>query len=87
MTNPNPSPKPVASIHWFNWLGYPTVIGDDDQVVAGVLTAVQWQPNGGIFLITLGGTTLRYAGTDQITIATPAAASQYFFGAGIVPQT
>jgi hypothetical protein len=82
-----PAPQTVKSIHWFNWVGYPTVIADATQIVAGVCTSVQYQPSGGIFLITLGTVTLRYGALDQITIATPAAASQALQGVPLTPQT
>lgn len=74
------APQTVASVHWLNWLNTAVVIKDDNEIIAGTLTSVQYSPNGGLFHLTLGATVLRYTRLDQIIIATPAQAAPALYG-------
>lgn len=75
-----PTPQTVASVHWLNWLGNQTVIKFDELIVAGVLATIRYDTNTGVYHLILGGHEFRATGSDTITVATPADASEALYG-------
>jgi len=77
----------VGAIHWLNWITYAMVIKDDTEIIAGIVSHVRYQPNGGIYEIMIDGTKLKYNSTQVITFGTPSDASLALYGVPLNPQT
>jgi hypothetical protein len=75
-----PTAQTVASVHWLNWLGNEAVIEFGTVIVAGEVTSIWFDTNTGVYDFVIGGREFRATGSDSITIATPADASEALYG-------